>query len=428
MKALLHAELLKLRTTRTTAGLLLATLALVALTVAVNVPAVGDENAPLSLDDPGLLADAVGVSFGVPLVLVVLFGTLAFTQEFRYGTVTSTYLGEPRRKRVLVAKWMSLALASVVITAATLALSVALGIALIRSRDGDVTLAGHFWGVVASGFVVMAAYGLIWRRDWRARPQPDRCRGRRAGLDARRRADRHPHVPGRRTLDARRSDQRAVPARPRDEPRREAAAYIGGWSRPRRVHGRGSPLGARGHAKEGRPVKAHECAADSSSTLLEDRHAHTRGSRIPASGARITLEHEVVTARRGRSSQPGNLRVAREARASRRSPRRPVAIAPPSVCRRSGPCRCGPPGRRGRPRARSMRCGSSQYQLHVRVQRRFEHLRFGVSCYAVCNDAWAEVRLPGAIVGRVGGTVGLLVHRASLDRSATVLGEPIGTE
>lgn len=161
MKALLHAELLKLRTTRTTAGLLLATLALVALTVAVNVPAVGDENAPLSLDDPGLLADAVGVSFGVPLVLVVLFGTLAFTQEFRYGTVTSTYLGEPRRKRVLVAKWMSLALASVVITAATLALSVALGIALIRSRDGDVTLAGHFWGVVASGFVVMAAYGLI---------------------------------------------------------------------------------------------------------------------------------------------------------------------------------------------------------------------------------------------------------------------------
>jgi len=161
VKALLHAELLKLRSTRTTAGLLLATIALVALTVVETVPDVGDENAPLSLDDPGLLAAAVGVSFGVPVVLVVLFGTLAFTQEFRYGTVTSTYLGEPRRKRVLVAKWLSLALASVVITAATLALSVALGIALIGSRDGDVTLAGHFWGVVASAFVVMAAYSLI---------------------------------------------------------------------------------------------------------------------------------------------------------------------------------------------------------------------------------------------------------------------------
>ena len=161
MKALLHAELLKLRSTRMTAGLLLATLGLVALTVAVSVPDVGDENTPLSLGDPDLLADAVATSFGVPQLLMVLFGTLAFTQEFRYGTITSTYLGEPRRTRVLLAKWMSLALASVVITTATLALSVALGIALIRSRDGDVTVAGHFWGVVASGFVVMAAYGVI---------------------------------------------------------------------------------------------------------------------------------------------------------------------------------------------------------------------------------------------------------------------------
>ena len=38
MKALLQAELLKLRSTRTTAGLLLATLGLVALTVASACP------------------------------------------------------------------------------------------------------------------------------------------------------------------------------------------------------------------------------------------------------------------------------------------------------------------------------------------------------------------------------------------------------
>lgn len=161
MKALLHAELLKLRSTRATVGLLLATLAVVALTVTVNVPKVGDENAPLSLDDPNLLADVVAGSFGFSQLLMVLLGTLAFTQEFRYSTITSTYLGEPRRARVLVAKWVSLALASVVITTATIAMSVTLGIALIRSRDGDVTLAGHFWGVLAIGFVVMAAYGVI---------------------------------------------------------------------------------------------------------------------------------------------------------------------------------------------------------------------------------------------------------------------------
>jgi len=161
VKALVHAELLKLRSTRTTVGLLLATLGLVALTIAVSVPKVGDDNAPVSLDDPGLLAGAVGVSFGVPQVLVVLLGALACTQEFRYGTVTSTYLGEPRRTRILVAKWLSLVLSSLVITIATLALAVTVGIALIRSRDGDVTLAAQFWQMVAAGFVVMEAYGVI---------------------------------------------------------------------------------------------------------------------------------------------------------------------------------------------------------------------------------------------------------------------------
>lgn len=161
MKALVQAEVLKLRSTRTPAWLLLATLGMVVLTVVFTVPKVGAENVPVSLDDPGLLAGTVGVGFGVPEVMVVLLGVLAFTQEFRYGTATSTYLGEPRRTRVLVAKWLSLALSSVVITAATLALSVTLCIALIRSRDGDVTAATQFWQMVAAGFVVMAAYGVI---------------------------------------------------------------------------------------------------------------------------------------------------------------------------------------------------------------------------------------------------------------------------
>ena len=161
MKALLQAEFLKLRSTRTTVGLLVATLGLVALTVVGEVPKVGATQGPLSLDDPGLLAIVVATCFGVPQMLMVLYGTLAFTQEFRYGTITSTYLDEPRRTRVLVAKWLALALVSGVITTATLALAVPFGSALIRSRDGDVTFAGQFWGVVAIGFVVMAAYGAI---------------------------------------------------------------------------------------------------------------------------------------------------------------------------------------------------------------------------------------------------------------------------
>lgn len=161
MKALLAAELLKLRTTRTMALLVLATLGLAVLTVATSVPGLLEENPAISLDDPDLLAIIVGNGFGAPLVLMTLLGVLAFTQEFRYGTVTSTYLGEPRRARVLIAKALSLLIASAVITVVTLAVTLPLSIALIRVQEGELNVTVQFWQTVAAAFGAMAAYGVI---------------------------------------------------------------------------------------------------------------------------------------------------------------------------------------------------------------------------------------------------------------------------
>jgi ABC-2 type transport system permease protein len=161
VKALLDAELRKMRSTRATLLLVLATLVLALLTVATTVPGVMEENSSVSLDDPALLALVVGNGFGAPLVLMALLGVLAFTQEFRYGTVTSTYLGEPRRPRVLIAKVLSLVLSSVVISTLTLAVTMTTSIVLIRSQAGDVTIAAQFWQTVAAGFLAMAVYGVI---------------------------------------------------------------------------------------------------------------------------------------------------------------------------------------------------------------------------------------------------------------------------
>lgn len=161
MKALVAAELLKLRSTRATALMVLATLGLAVLTVLTTVPGVLEENPSISLTDPDVLAIIVGNGFGAPLVLMALLGVLAFTQEFRHGTVTSTYLAEPRRARVLIAKVLSLTLASIVITAVTLVVTVPLSIALIRSQDGVVTVTAQLWQTVAAGFLAMAAYGVL---------------------------------------------------------------------------------------------------------------------------------------------------------------------------------------------------------------------------------------------------------------------------
>jgi ABC-2 type transport system permease protein len=161
VNALIRAELRKLRTTRMIAWLLVATVALVLVTVAANVSSADADDPALPLHDPALLGQVIGISFGVPQVLMTLLGVLGFTQEVRYGTISSTFLVEPRRSRVLIAKGVALLLAAVAITAATLIVTVALGMALIDAKDGNVTTGGQFWQVVAAVFVAMALYGLI---------------------------------------------------------------------------------------------------------------------------------------------------------------------------------------------------------------------------------------------------------------------------
>lgn len=160
MNALVRAELFKLRS-RMIAWLVLGTLALVVITAAFSVPSPGARDGALSIDDPALLARIVGVSFGVPQVTMALLGILAYTQEVRYGTITSTFLVEPRRFRVFVAKGQALVLASIVITAATLVVSFIVTSAVIRARNGNTTSGAEFWQMVAAAFVVMALYGLI---------------------------------------------------------------------------------------------------------------------------------------------------------------------------------------------------------------------------------------------------------------------------
>ena len=161
MNALIRAELLKLRTTRMLPWLLLATLALVVVTVAANVSSADPDDPALPLHDPALLGQVLGISFGVHQVLMTVLGVLAFTQEVRYGTITSTFLVEPRRSRVLVAKAVALVLAAVAIAAATLVVSVALSMALIGAKDGNITTGGQFWQIVAAVFVAMVLYGLF---------------------------------------------------------------------------------------------------------------------------------------------------------------------------------------------------------------------------------------------------------------------------
>jgi ABC-type transport system involved in multi-copper enzyme maturation permease subunit len=103
MTALLAAELLKLRTVRSTWGYALAVLALAAL---VSAGTIGAESAVRRAESDfqnDLLLDGAGPA----TIVALLLGIIVVTSEFRHGTITPSLLVTPRRDRLLGAKLLA---------------------------------------------------------------------------------------------------------------------------------------------------------------------------------------------------------------------------------------------------------------------------------------------------------------------------------
>jgi ABC-type transport system involved in multi-copper enzyme maturation permease subunit len=101
----ISAELLKLRTTRSTKGVFLGAVLVAGLLGAATVGTAGGENA--ALGSAGNLANVVGAS-SLPAFVMLIVGILAMAGEYQHRTVTSTFLAAPRRGRVLAAKLVAI--------------------------------------------------------------------------------------------------------------------------------------------------------------------------------------------------------------------------------------------------------------------------------------------------------------------------------
>jgi ABC-2 type transport system permease protein len=126
MTRLVHAELLKLWTTRTVRIVLaLAAAGAAALTIFVLTLA-GRPGQPALGDDA--LRQLVGAPNGPLTLAALLLGILGMAGEFRHGTATSTFLVTPGRGRVVAAKLAASALAglAVALVAAVVVLAIAL--------------------------------------------------------------------------------------------------------------------------------------------------------------------------------------------------------------------------------------------------------------------------------------------------------------
>jgi ABC-2 type transport system permease protein len=162
MIRLIQAELVKLRTTRLTYGLLATAAVLTALFAALEASRAGTGSvAPLSTA-AGLDAVITGGTWA--LLFATVLGVTVSSGEFRHGTITATYLVSPRRGRVLTAKCVAAAAAGAVLGLTGWLIATGIG-AGVASADGDpvpagaATLARYAAGHAVAG-ALLAAIGV----------------------------------------------------------------------------------------------------------------------------------------------------------------------------------------------------------------------------------------------------------------------------
>lgn len=155
----LKAELLKVRSTRTTIGLVLGMIGLVVLIVVLSGLLSHADGLTSTKDQLGLIS-----SGGVAVIFSALAGVLLITSEYRYGTIHPTFVFTPRRGRVLSAKLAAGLLAGLVFGVVGVGLALGIGSLILSARGipsalstGQITLL-VFGGL--AGIALRGAFGV----------------------------------------------------------------------------------------------------------------------------------------------------------------------------------------------------------------------------------------------------------------------------
>lgn len=149
----IRAEIIKIRSTRTTIGLVAGMVVLV-LAITILTGLLADANGLSSAEDQRNL---LGIG-GVAGIFSGLAGILVVTSETRFGTIRPTFLVTPRWYRILGAKVVASFLAGVVFAIAGTIFSYGIGRICLSGRDIPYSLDGRdlVWllvgAIVGSGF------------------------------------------------------------------------------------------------------------------------------------------------------------------------------------------------------------------------------------------------------------------------------------
>jgi ABC-2 type transport system permease protein len=155
MSSLVSAEFLKLRTTRTAYGFLAAIVLLTLGVVAAN-------SANVDLRTKADLEEALSGA-GIAAALLLVLGIVATTGEHRHGTITSSLLASPDRRRLVGAKVIAYFLTGALLGIAAVLATFAVAIPWLSARDAPLDLldAGDYLGLFVEGVAVSALSGAV---------------------------------------------------------------------------------------------------------------------------------------------------------------------------------------------------------------------------------------------------------------------------
>ena len=152
MSALLWAELIKVRTTRTFLALAGVAIGL-SLLLVVLITTIGD---PAPEDVAGAVAD---VNLGT--LFIPILGIVGITGEWRHRTITSSLLAAPDRLRFLVAKVIAYAVAGTVLALVTAVLTVIVGSIILAARGLDTPAIGDTLELIWPNLITAALLGAL---------------------------------------------------------------------------------------------------------------------------------------------------------------------------------------------------------------------------------------------------------------------------
>jgi len=152
VSALLQAELLKLRTTRTFIALVAASLAL-SLLVVVLVSILGDDFTQQDVRNL-FTADFTGL-------FIILLGVIGMAGEWRHRTITSTVLAAPDRIRLLSAKMLSYAAAGALLSLIVTLTIMLVGTIILSVRGEETAALSDLVDVLWRNLLVAALVGAL---------------------------------------------------------------------------------------------------------------------------------------------------------------------------------------------------------------------------------------------------------------------------